>query len=84
MIQKEVLVFLAFLAFSDEELLRASVFRPSKNGHFLTNEGKNARAICAGPGGFPRRERTKNAHDIDQSVYAFGFLIQLTLFKKPR
>jgi hypothetical protein len=84
MIQKEVLEFSAFLAFSDEELLHESVFGPSKKSHFLTNEGTNARANCAGSGRFPRREITKNAHNIDQSAYALGFLIQLTLFKKPR
>jgi hypothetical protein len=84
MIQKEVFAVLAFLAFSDEEMVRESVFRPSKKCHFLTNEGTNARAICAGPGGFPRREITKNAHVTDQSGSTIGFLIQLTLFKKPR
>jgi hypothetical protein len=84
MIQREVLDCLAFLAFTDEETVPESVYRPSKKCHFLTNEGANARAICAGPGGFPRREITKNAHVIDHSGNTRVFLIHLTLFKKPR
>jgi hypothetical protein len=68
MIQREVLDYWAFLAFSDEEMFPESVCGSSKKCHFLTNEGANARAICAGPGGFPRREITKNAHFMSLTI----------------